>query len=72
MWQTFFLGQFLFKDEDDGLEGFVGQAEKYGFDKEAYLCAFKNVPRLERGKVECLMEFYTKLTKMISKKGSLI
>jgi signal transduction histidine kinase/ligand-binding sensor protein len=64
-----FSGQFLFKGEDDCFEWFVGQAEKYGFDKEAYLCAFKIAPRLERGKVECLMEFYTKLSKMISKKG---
>jgi PAS domain S-box-containing protein len=47
----------------------VAQAEKYGFDKEAYLCAFKNAPHWERGKVECLMEYYTKLTQMISKKG---
>lgn len=57
-----FSGQFLFKEEDGEFEKFVTQAAKYGFDKEAYLCALKKAPRWERGKVECLMEFYTKLT----------
>jgi PAS domain S-box-containing protein len=64
-----FSGQFLFKGEDEDFDRFVGQSEKYGFDKKAYLNALKNAPRWDRDKVECLMEFYTKLTKMISKKG---
>jgi PAS domain S-box-containing protein len=64
-----FSGQFLFKGENEDFDRFVGQSEKYGFDKKAYLNALKNAPRWDRGKVECLMKFYTKLTNMISKKG---
>jgi polar amino acid transport system substrate-binding protein len=67
-----FTGQFFFAGEgDNDWERFAAQAEKYGFDKGAYLDAFRKAPRWNREKIELLMSFYTKLTSMLSKKGYL-
>jgi signal transduction histidine kinase/PAS domain-containing protein len=60
-------GQFFFEDEKINREVFVAQAEKYGFDKEAYMRAFDQIPRWSREKVKNLMVFYTKLAEIISK-----
>jgi signal transduction histidine kinase/PAS domain-containing protein len=60
-------GQFFFEGEKVNREEFVAQAEKYGFDKEAYMCAFDQIPRWNREKVKNLMVFYTKLAEIISK-----
>jgi signal transduction histidine kinase/PAS domain-containing protein len=60
-------GQFFFEDEKVNREVFVAQAEKYGFDKEAYMRAFDQIPRWSREKVESLMTFYTKMADVISK-----
>jgi ligand-binding sensor protein len=60
-------GQFFFEDEKVNRKVFVAQAEKYGFDEEAYMCAFDKIPRWSREKVENLMIFYTKMADFISK-----
>lgn len=60
-------GQFFFEDEKVNRKVFVAQAEKYGFDKEAYMRAFDRIPRWSREKVENLMIFYTKMADVISK-----
>jgi signal transduction histidine kinase/PAS domain-containing protein len=60
-------GQFFFENEKVNREVFVAQAEKYGFDKEAYMCAFDKIPRWSREKVDNLMIFYTKMADVISK-----
>jgi signal transduction histidine kinase/PAS domain-containing protein len=60
-------GQFFFEDEKVNRKVFVAQAEKYGFDKEAYMCAFDKIPRWSRDKVDNLMIFYTKMADVISK-----
>jgi signal transduction histidine kinase/PAS domain-containing protein len=60
-------GQFFFEDEKVNREVFVAQAEKYGFDKEAYMRAFNLIPRWGREKVKNLMVFYTKLAEIIAK-----
>ena len=60
-------GQFFFEDEKVNREVFIAQAEKYGFDKEAYMRAFDCIPRWSREKVENLMMFYTKMANVISK-----
>ncbi len=62
-----FSGQFFFDDETIDRDLFAKQAEKYGFDKEAYLSALDNVPRWNRAVVKNLMQFYVKLSEMISK-----
>ncbi|MBT0159441.1 GHKL domain-containing protein [Candidatus Bathyarchaeota archaeon A05DMB-2] len=60
-------GQFFFEDEKVNREMFAAQAEKYGFDKEAYMSAFDRIPRWSREKVKNMMMFYTKLADLISK-----
>ncbi len=60
-------GQFFFEDEKVDREVFVAQAEKYGFDKEAYMRSFDRIPRWSREKVKNLMVFYTKLAEVIAK-----
>jgi signal transduction histidine kinase/PAS domain-containing protein len=60
-------GQFFFEDEKVNREDFVAQAEKYGFDKKAYMRAFDKIPRWSRERVKNLMIFYTKIADIISK-----
>ena len=64
---TLFLGQFFYTDEKIDYPFFEAQAEKYDFDKEEYLAALERVPRWSREKVACVMDFYSKLSIMISK-----
>ena len=64
-----FSGQFFFDDEQIDRELFAKQAEKFGFDKAAYLSALDNVPVWNRLVVKNLMQFYVKLSEMISKLG---
>jgi PAS domain S-box-containing protein len=62
-----FTGQFFYEDDrvDDAV--FIQQAEKYGFDREAYLAALHRVPRFSRQKVQELMDYLVKLTDFISR-----
>ena len=62
-----FFGQFIFEDEEPDYGVFIRQAEEYGFNKEEYLAALGQVPRLSRKTFENLMEFYSKLAGMISR-----
>ena len=62
-----FSGQFFFDDETIDRSQFAEQAEKFGFDKDAYLSALDSVPRWNRAVVRNLMQFYVKLSEMISK-----
>ncbi len=65
-----FTGQFFFDDETPDAELFAGQAERFGFDKKAYLSALKRAPRHSRQKVASLMDFFTRFATMISDLGS--
>ncbi len=62
-----FFGQFFFDDEEPDRVLFATQAEKYGFDKKAYLEAFDRVPRCSRNDMKSLMIFYSQLSEIISK-----
>lgn len=61
-----FLGQFFFDEEDLPYDTFRLQAKQYGFDEKAYIEALERVPRWSRELVNSAMEFYTKLTHLIS------
>lgn len=61
-----FLGQFFYDDEEVDTRVFAEQAERYGFDKEAYLAALDRVPRWSHEKVQTAMVFYQKFARMIS------
>ncbi|WP_163339791.1 PocR ligand-binding domain-containing protein [Desulfopila sp. IMCC35008] len=62
-----FTGQFFYDDEHIDEKQFVKQAEKYGFDKKAYLEAFKKIPQYSRETINHLMSFLTKLATYISR-----
>ncbi|NTV73340.1 MAG: PAS domain-containing protein [Holophaga sp.] len=62
-----YTGQFFYDDEVIDRGFFEGQAEAYGFDKEAYLAALDRVPRFSHGQVERLMDFLVKFTDLVSR-----
>ena len=64
-----FLGQFLFQDEEPDLDLFREQARKYGFDESSYIEALQRVPRWTMEQIQDFMNFYTKLTTIISSLG---
>jgi len=61
-----FLGQFFFEDETPAYEVFRRQAQRYGFDEQEYLAALEDVPRWSKETIDAVMDFYTRLTGMIS------
>ena len=63
---NFFLGQFLYDDETIDESFFRAQAERYGFDVEAYLTALVQVPRWSRQRVEAVMQFYATFAHQLS------
>lgn len=64
-----FIGQFFFDDEVVLVEDFEGQADEYGFHREAYLTALEKVPRFSHDKVDKMMDFMVKLADVISNLG---
>ena len=60
-----YLGQFLFEGETPDLNVFSEQAERYGFDRGAYLAALESVPRWDREKVDTVMTFYAKFASLV-------
>ncbi|HET9569882.1 MAG TPA: PocR ligand-binding domain-containing protein [Bacteroidales bacterium] len=59
-----FSGQFFFEAPDRML--FEKQAEKFGFDKKAYMKAFEKVPIVSKEKVMVVMDFLLDMTQIIS------
>ena len=62
-----FLGQFLFEHEEPNVDVFREQARQYGFDEEAYLKAYRSIPRWSRQTVDAVMTFYCNLIGVISR-----
>ena len=61
-----FFGQFLFDDDELDEALIRNQACEHGFDEEAYVAAFRRVPRWSRETVETTMDFYRRLTDLVS------
>jgi len=64
---TVFHGQFLF--EKPNLHYFEQQAERYGFDKEAYQEALTKVPIYSHNKFDDNMNFLIEFTRMLAELG---
>jgi PAS domain S-box-containing protein len=64
-----YFGQFFYDDEQIDFNFFEKQAEQFGFDKQVYLTALKNVPMVSHKKVETLISFYAKLAQIIADSG---
>jgi PAS domain S-box-containing protein len=62
-----FSGQFFFEEEVPDYDLFRAQAQRYGFDEDAYMAAMEAIPRLSRAAVDTGMSFFMKLADMISK-----
>ncbi|PKM96554.1 MAG: hypothetical protein CVU79_12870, partial [Elusimicrobia bacterium HGW-Elusimicrobia-3] len=61
-----FSGQFLFQGESLDYALFRDQARRYGFNEKEYIAALEAVPRLSREAVDTGMDFFKKLTHMLS------
>jgi polar amino acid transport system substrate-binding protein len=61
-----FIGQFFYEDEPPDVELFRAQARRHGFDEAAYLEALARTPRFSRAAANAGMQFYAKLTSMVS------
>lgn len=66
-----FTGQFFFDDTPIDTDFFRAQAQRHGFDEEAYVSAVASVPRLSRATVQTGLDFLTKLSNMVSHLGLL-
>ncbi len=64
---NFFTGQFFLEKPD--LKFFRTQAQKYGFDEEAYIAAVKKVPIWAREQLENYLYFIKGLIAVISESG---
>ncbi|MBI5142658.1 MAG: PocR ligand-binding domain-containing protein [Nitrospirae bacterium] len=64
---NFFTGQFFFQSPNE--EPFVVQAEEFGFDKRSYLDALHKVPVFSEQQVRIMMEFFTRLARIIGEMG---
>jgi PAS domain S-box-containing protein len=62
-----FSGQFFFEDDNVDYDLFRGQAERYGYDEEAYITALDRAPRITREAMNAGMAFFAHLSEMISK-----
>jgi PAS domain S-box-containing protein/putative nucleotidyltransferase with HDIG domain len=61
-----FVGQFFYDDEEPDMRFFEAQAERYGFDRDAYLSAVSAAPRFSHGTIDTLMRFYARLAEQIT------
>ncbi len=64
-----FAGQFFYDDEEPDMAVFERQAERYGFDRDEYMRAVLDVPKLSRATVDTLMRFYVRLAEQIAQVG---
>ena len=64
---SIFSGQFFYEEDvvDDAV--FLEQAERYGYDKEAYLAALRKVPRFTHDEIARLMDYLVRFTEYISR-----
>ncbi len=61
-----FSGQYFHEDDAVDEAAFALQAERFSFDKEAYLDALRKVPRLSQERIGLLMDFLVRVTQFVS------
>jgi diguanylate cyclase (GGDEF)-like protein len=62
---TLFLGQFFYEHETVDRDYFIQQAERFGFDRQAYLDALDRVPTYSRKKIREIMAYYTEFADLV-------
>lgn len=68
---TIYVGQFFYEGEETSQDFFAKQADKYNFDKEAYMEAYKKIPILTREKVGNIIHYYKELVIAMTQSGYL-
>ncbi len=63
---TLFLGQFFYEGEIPDRDFFVQMARQYGFSVADYLAALDRVPVLNRGIIDCILEYDKALVRFIT------
>lgn len=66
---TLFVGQFFYADEQPDEAFFRAQAEKFGFDVEAYLAALKRIRTFTHEQIQHIMEYYTEFARLLAELG---
>lgn len=66
---TIFFGQFFIEDEVIDISYFKEQANKFGFDKTAYLQSVTEIPVFSTKKIETLKHLNAVLAQMLTKMG---
>jgi len=61
-----FSGQFFYESDVVDRAAFAAQAERFGYDREAYLAALDRVPRFSRERIILLMDYLVRLTQLVS------
>ena len=62
-----YTGQFFYEDDPVDEAFFMEQAALYGFEKEAYMAAYRRIPRYSRETIGHLMGFLVKFATYISR-----
>ncbi len=64
---TIFVGQFFHEPPEEDF--FRQQAQKYGFDENAYLAALRCVPIIPQGQIQHIMVFFSQLGELLATIG---
>jgi signal transduction histidine kinase/ActR/RegA family two-component response regulator len=64
---TIYTGQFFFDEPDEGF--FDHQADRFGFDRQAYRAALDDVPVVSRSQYESVMRFLTSFAELLGELG---
>ncbi|MCB1182687.1 PocR ligand-binding domain-containing protein [bacterium] len=64
-----FTGQFFYDDDEVDEADFAARAREHGFDVDAYMEAFRRIPRYSRETIAHLMGFLVRMTEHISQIG---
>jgi len=67
---NYFLGQFLYAEEEIDWGFFSRQAQEMGFDEAGYLTAVRALPRFTHERVEAMLRFNQSLVTYLSQLGS--
>ena len=65
------FGQFFYADEKIDKTFFIGQAEKFNFDQDAYITELKTVPIMNRGQIESYVKLFVKIIEKTASLGEL-
>lgn len=68
---SIYFGQFFYSDDVIEKEFFLSQAEKFNFEPEAYINELKEVPILEKSKVDSDVKLFLKIVEKMAKSGRL-